>query len=205
MSARSIREPLDSGVEWFLLDGDRDVIALGLLVLVFSVFAWMRSAGLVDVGRNVTSIPSLFQMLGAGNFTLVTIVISINQLVLSRELRTPRELRSEQEAASEYRSSVEEEIDRPVVPESTENFLVVLVRDTREVLEQLEDEVDGIDDSEVREDADEFQSTLARELDAAMELLEESDVGVFRALRTILDADFSTCTNHSRWFRNAHG
>ena len=203
-SHRSLREWAHWFAEWFLLDGSRDAMALGLLVVTFASFAGLRAVGVVDLGRDTTSVLYLFQMLGAGNFTLVTIVISINQLVLSRELRTPGELEAEQESASEYRAAVEEEVDPAVVPESTENFLIVLVRDTRDLLDRLDAEIAEVEDQGVRQDASEFQSALAEELDESIGLLEESDVGVFRSLRTVLDADFSTSINHSRWLRKAH-
>ena len=191
--------------EWILLDGHRDAIAVGLLVVAFVLLAWLSLAGVVDVARDRTSLHYLFEMLGGGNFTLVTIVISINQLILSRELRTPGELQSEQEAASEYRAEVESEVDRSVVPQSAENFLVVLVGDTRELIDQLDAEIDDVEDPELEDDAAGLLSTLGEELDDAMALLEESNVGVFRALSSILDADFAGAVNHSRWLRTAHG
>lgn len=191
--------------EWFLLDGNRNAIAAWLLLVGFALLGWLSVTGVVDVARDRTSLHYLFDMLGAGNFTLVTIVISINQLILSRELRTPGELRTERDAASEFRGEVEEEVDRPVVPESAEDFLVVLVEDTRGLLGGLEDEIDDVDDPELRDDADDLLSTLDEELDDAMELLEESEVGVFRALSSILDADFAASVNRSRWLRTAHG
>jgi hypothetical protein len=190
--------------EWFLIDLDRYVLAFALAAVGFGFFLWLELAGVVDLERSTTPMLYLFSALAGGNITLITIVISINQLILSRELRSPRELQTEMHAAEEFRDEVEAETESLVVPEEPAEFLRVLVTDTRKRVERLGDaEHDvGVDTAAV--DLDSLVSVLGGELDETTRRLERTETGVFPALSTILDVDFATRLNHTRWIARAY-
>jgi len=191
-------------VDWLLLDANRYLVAGGLLVVVFSLVLWLQLNGITDVARDNTPLLYLFSALVGGNITLVTIVISINQLVLSRELRSPRELETELQATEEYRGEIESEIDRPVTPETPEDFLQLLVRDTRRQLAELGDAVAGTDDGQLRREIADLQENLDAEMERTLDRLERTHSGTFPTLSTVLDANFSTRINHSRWLRQTN-
>lgn len=190
--------------DWILLDVNRYLLALGPLAVVFVLFVLLEFGGVVDIARSTTPLLYLFQALAAGNITLTTIVVSINQLVLSRELRSPRELQTEMAAADEFRGDVEEETDRLVVPEVPEEFLRLLARDTRTQVSKLEEAVEGMEATPVRTELVDLLTNLGTELDGTIDRLDESGGGVYTALSTVLDADFSTRLNHIRWLSRAY-
>lgn len=201
------RRPLDvveRPGEWFLLDGNRNVLGAAIVAVLFALLWGLQAFGVFDTGGEVVPLLYLFGALIGGNFTLVTIVISINQLVLSRELRTPKELRSERDAARQYRDAVEEETDYPVVPEDPSDFLEVLIGDTRNGVDALGEALDGIGEEHVRTDVADLRERLREGLDIDIDTPAEAHDSVFPALSTVLDADFATWINHARWTRQTH-
>lgn len=204
MNRRNLVSHLARLRDWFLLDLDRTALAVGFLLIALATFSWLELAGIVLPEQNNTPLLYLFSALAGGNMTLVTIVIAINQLVLSRELRSPRELETEVDAAEQYRSTVEEETEQAVIPEHPRDFLQILLASTRKEVQGLGIEADEDGSSGLRDELASLRSNIIQELDQTLESLEDSGLGVFPALSTILDADFSTRINHSRWIREVY-
>lgn len=92
--------------EWFLLEGDRRTVALVALGLLSVFVVGPFAVGAVPL-LNVQSLFYVFSALLGGNVTLITVVVSINQLLLSHELKDPGELRSQIDEVIEYRRNVE--------------------------------------------------------------------------------------------------
>lgn len=93
--------------EWLLLDGRRENVSIALAALFFAFFSTLTVVGPVPL-LDVQSLFYVYSGLIAGNITIVTVVVSINQLLLSRELQTPGELREQIDEVIEYRSEVED-------------------------------------------------------------------------------------------------
>ena len=85
-----IRKAIDLR-EWFLLDGNRLVIAGGVVILIFGLLSVAEWTGLIPLTDTMPMF-YLFSSLIGGNLTLITVVVSINQLLLSREFSSPGEL-----------------------------------------------------------------------------------------------------------------
>lgn len=190
--------------DWILLDWNRYSLTAGLLLVGFCCFAWLEASGILIPRRDSVPLLYLFSALATGNITLVTIVISINQLVLSRELRSPRELRTELEAAAEYRETVEAETALSTVPEEPQEFLRVLTQNTQQQVKQLDITATGTGSERIRTELTDLQDNLTADLSETLTRLEETERGVFPALSTILDADFASHLNHSRWIRHTY-
>lgn len=190
---------------WVLLDGDRRLLAAGIALVSVLLFGVLGYRGVLDVGRTATPMLYLFSALIGGNITLITIVVTISQLILARELRTPRELRTELESAEAYRASVEEDTGRPDLPELPVEFLRVLLVDTQREAMALDSAIVDREEATLNEEMGELLSELGDELDRTLRMLESSSEGVFPALSTILDAELSRRINHIRWIRGLYG
>lgn len=191
--------------EWIVVDLDRFVLAAALTLVGFLAVLWLELGGVLDARRDVTPMLYLFSALAGGNVTLITIVVTINQLILSRELRSPRELQTEMHAAEEFRDEVEAESEPVVVPEQPPEFLQILVADTRDVVDRLDDVSDDVAGERFQVDLQNLVGALQVELDETTRRLENSTAGVFPALSTILDVDFATYLNHVRWIARSYG
>ena len=164
----------------------------------------VAASGVLDLTRSTVPMLYLFSALAGGNVSLITIVISINQLVLSRELRSPRELQMEIHAAEEYREKVERETQRSVVPEEPADFLRILLVNIGQQIETFNSLIDEREYSELKTDLDELASNIDAELSETMRLLEGSHSGVFPVLSTMLNANFVTQINQSCSLRQTH-
>lgn len=180
-----------------MLTGDRLVIT-GVLTLAFALGVLvLMVTGVVTVGDSAQML-YVFQALVGGNLTLITIVLSINQLVLSREFNTPGELQNRIDGTTTYRQHVEETTDRPTLPVTPSDFLFTLTEETQQTARRLREAVDDVDQSELTEDVDVLVSALTSETDHTKTLLADSQDGIFSALVVTLQ------TNYSHQINEAH-
>lgn len=177
-------------VRWFTLVGDRIVVAAGL-TLAFAVFVAAIAAAGVVATLESRRLVYLFQGIAAANVTLVTIVVSVNQLVLSRELNAPGELRGRIDNVTEYRETVEETTHRSPVPITPSKFLAVLLDGTRETAQQLGGVVEELDEGRHTAAVKAFVDDLTEDMDQNRAQLERSQMGIFSALASMLETDFS--------------
>lgn len=182
---------------WLVLTGNRLLLA-GLLTSAFGVgvLALMLS-GAVSV-RNTMRMMYLFQVLVAGNLTLLTIVLSINQLVLSREFNTPGELRDQIRNVLTYRDSVEETADRSTMPVTPSNFLFALLDGMQSTARRLGEDARAEERSRVADEVDTLCSELTADVDRIEDVSPNSESRIFNALVDSLE------TNYSHQLNEAH-
>ena len=122
---------VSGSVEWLLLTGSRWVVSGCLVFLFLLVLLSLLELGIIATG-NESSLTRLFSSLIGGLVTLITVVISINQLIISREFSSPGQLREDIQDAIAYRQDVAGLVDSntsPASPGAFLTFLVILLRD----------------------------------------------------------------------------
>ena len=193
--AWQVREFQDHPVRWILLNGNRLVVAAGLLLCLFG-FVW----AFVLAGYITTSDPAglapLFRQLIAGNLTLITLVLTINQLVLSRELNAPGEFQERMRDITEFRDNVRGEVERLTLPTEPSKFLRVFVQHVRKEGQHLGGLVAGEDNEECRREVEILVTTLTRQMDAIYTLLDRPEVNVFTALSSMLSSNHANHIRH---------
>ena len=115
---------LGGATEWVLLTGPRSVVTLGIALLIGGSLGVLYPLGMAPF-EDVQTLSLVYNGLVVGNITLITVVVSINQLLVSRELRTPGELESQIADVIDYRSEVESATD-DVAPVRPRGFLRLL-------------------------------------------------------------------------------
>lgn len=188
--------------EWFLLDGNRLLIAAAILLSLFVALQFVPVATPDGTLPNA-GLTRLFSAFIGGNLTLITVVLSINQLVLSRELRTPNELNDEIDAAVDYRDDVSISGKRDARPEAPGLFLEHVLARLADAVDRLDGAVETVDDTDVRHEAEGIVHTLDAEVRTMLGLLEERDVALFTALATILRYNFAAEYNGCRRLQRA--
>lgn len=189
--------------EWLLVDGDRIAIAGAVAVLVFCFLVVAEALGVVafDDGDPVSRMAS---GLLAGVFSLTTIVVSINQLILSREFTTPKESRERLDGVVSFHEDVEDSTDVSTVPaEPTEllELLAVIVDDrAREVRRLAEDHPD----EEFRWRAKAVTDEVIESTDSLDSSLESTDVGAFSALSATMRYDDPWQIFATRYLHNSY-
>ncbi|WP_158057462.1 hypothetical protein [Halorussus halophilus] len=176
--------------EWFFLVENRLVIAGGLLVFALLFFLAVEAV----TGISTEEMGPLFYLYSAligGNLTLITVVLAINQLVISQQLEAPGGLRNQIEGVNEYREAVEETISREVAPVTPSDFLHILLESVRQDLHSFEDRIEEIESAEAREELETLVSELVQHITHVNHLLQQADIGIFNALSVTLQTNYS--------------
>lgn len=184
------------GVEWVLLVGDRRLVA----TVFAAAFALWFSAVQAFAAVPILDAQALFYAysgLIAGNLTLITVIVSINQLLLSRELKSPDELSTQIESVVEYREDVEAATGQ-IAPVKPQGFLRLLVEATREDAQRLggfaRDGVIAAGGAELEE----IVTTITRQMDRVDDLLGESGTDIFSVLSLMLETNYAEQINGLR-------
>lgn len=185
----SARKP--RSLEWLLLKGDRMLVASGFLLGLLLLISGLLAVDALAV-EDSDALTRSFAALIAGNLTLVTIVIAINQLILSREFETPDKLHARIRDALTYRHEVEEISGAEVSPITPEAFLDFLVQQGRDHAVTFREAADDASDQQLQEEAEAFADTLVSQSERVSTALEEQPGGAFNTLLTILNADFTS-------------
>lgn len=180
-------------LDWFLLSGSRIAVSAGLLALVAAVIWWVVLSGMAPLTRRTPTLFLLFALI-SGNFTLVTIVVSISQFVLARHLETPGEVREQMREVVGYRREVSEVTRERVVPVTPSGFFLVLFRSIERDAHDLRHREWAIPAPDLRGDVEELAAELESNAEAVIDLVEGSEGGIRHALFATLQ------TNYSRFF-----
>lgn len=111
---------------WILLEGHRLVIVGVLSIGLFVSCVVLSLANVIPMAKP-DPVTSMTSAIVGGTLPLITIVLVINQLVLSEELGSTSELRQRMSDMREFRREVEEMTDIRVSPTAPADFLGVLV------------------------------------------------------------------------------
>lgn len=186
----STASPVPSGVatspfgQWLLIDANRWLLA-GILTAV--VFVVVVALGWLDV-ISVTAVDSttlLLSVLVGGNATLVTIVISINQLVLSREFGKPHSLTQRDDGVRRLREQVTEVADVDHVQPEPIAFLALLAETMETHADRIGDAAAATDDH-YRGRVAVFRQRVEASTDQLQRTLDVAEFGSFGVLSGML-------------------
>lgn len=199
-----VRRTIDELEDWLVIEGHRGVVAATVLVAGTLVVTAIQ---LAEVGPQVSTsaFTNLFSAFLAGNLTLITVVLSINQLVLSRSMRSPRELRDEISAAIDYRDEVQDQTYQFVSPDDSTYFLHLLLDSVGHHVGTLQEARDDEVDAELRDALAELVDTITAHVGEMNASLVEADVGQFQSLTMILRHDVGEQINRCRLVQHRFG
>lgn len=189
---------------WFLVTGHRLVVAGLLVALIFLLLAGLELWRPLT-RRDVHSLYGMVRFLIVGNLSLIPIAVSVNQLIISRQLSNPSELQSQIEKTAEFRQTTLDTVDRRTAPATPKGFLAEVLDGTRRRVNDLADGIASVDDASARESIEELVCDLSNRLDSAEAVLDRSEMGVVTALETILHVDFAALLNETASVKRTHG
>mgnify|MGYP000132653861 FL=1 len=202
------RVPGSSRKLWFLLGASRWLVAvlvLGAVGVAVALALVVDPQGLragVDAGD---PIETLFQALLTAIVTGVTLVVSINSLVLSQELGAVGDQRERMSGSMEFREEVADELDASASPPEPSAFLRSLVDLTGERAERFRDAVSTGADETVRDRVDAYVDELVDNADAVGTRLDGAQFGTFEVVFASLDFNYSWKIYEARRLRGEHG
>ncbi|RDZ63395.1 hypothetical protein C5B90_09610 [Haloferax sp. Atlit-12N] len=201
-----------------LLDADRRVVAAAPLVVVFCsvvVLGQLDPTPLRVAVESSDPIETLAQGLLTAIITGVTLVVTINQLVLSRELGPLGDQRDRMEGSMRFREDVADLLDAPVAPPEPSAFLRALAEGIASRARAVEDTLDADGDASESGDADtndadpttrvrEFAEEVESNAEAVAERLEGRQFGTFEVLSAALDLNYSWKIYQAARLRRVH-
>lgn len=134
------RAPLSRPKQWLLVTGRRRSVTLTLFAFVFFALLGLSLLNPVDMRKLLTeqsTVQTLFNTLLSGIILLVSIVVSVNSLVVSQEL-TPIDRQHERVVESwNFREQAAERLDETTTPADPSDFLAALVKGIDDKLSDL--------------------------------------------------------------------
>jgi hypothetical protein len=188
---------------WLLLRANRWGVTAVVLAALF--------VGLVALGALTPAsfaggdpVETYFQALVTAIVTGVTLVVSINQMVLSQELGAVGDQRERMEDALQFRSDAADTVEAPVSPPEPAAFLRALVEATRSRAHDLEAAVEDNPDDEFRTRTTDYADSLREHADEVGEELENTQFGTFDVVFAALDFNYSWKVYEARRLRGEH-
>lgn len=203
MTKTSHLDRIEAVKEWILVNGSRGVIA-GILTVVIFLFVTSISVSTFAPWATIQPVFYVFVGLITGNVTIITIVVSISQLLLSKELKPPDELRSQVTSAAEYRESVKSATNQ-VPPVDPLGFLRLLFESMRQDAQQLGGLAASGIDEEIFEEIDQIVTDVTERTDTVDALLQESDATRITVLSAALTTNFAGEIRHLHQIQSRRG
>lgn len=187
---------------WILLDGNRLGIGGGLsagvfvLCLAFAAQGWVPTTSPDPVVTTTTTIVG-------GLLPFITIVMAVNQLVISQELGALPDLRERMQEMREFRMSVEEP-GRGISPRPPADFLIFVLEILRDHATTLQDQCEASHDDQFQRTVEYYVSTITEQVDEVTETLEGAGFGTFEAVSAILDYNTSAQLYGARYIQHEY-
>ncbi|QLG27113.1 hypothetical protein HUG10_05945 [Halorarum halophilum] len=174
-------------LEWVLVDGNRLVVTFIATVLFLVLLLVCYSLGVIAFA-NANSITRMASGMIAGTFSLVTLVVSVNQLILSQEFSPAGEFRDRLGGVMDFRRDVEGVTGVPAAPAEPTRLLELLVAAVRHRADVLADTVVEHDE-ESGERVVEYATSVIDSTERIETALDQKGVTAFDALSAAIEYD----------------
>ena len=184
--------------QWLLLVGDRWMI-IGLVTAgVFLGTVLLGVAGIIGI-RQSGFVTDLFSSLSAGVISFTGIVISINQLVVSRLFDTPETAREQINDVRQFRAGIAEMVpDQEVLPTEPSAFMAVVVEVLFNNVREFRQAAGDIDNAELERIIEEYTKVISEQSAMLNERLHEGQVPLFEILSAMMTDSYSEYVNIAR-------
>ena len=195
--------PPRRALEWLLVEGNRLLVAAAASLVVFVAFVGAWALGIVAFVDG-SPVAKYAGGLAAGVFSLTTIVVTINQLILSREFATPAEARDRFEGVVSFHRDVEEATGVTTAPAEPTRLLAVLVQQLDARGRTLRERVGDHPDEAVREPVVAYADAVVENAERLDAVLSRAEFGTFRALSAATTYDDPRQKYEARRLRNRY-
>lgn len=178
---------------WLFVEANRLLIvgALATVVFVTLVAVGALYPDAVAVIRSGASIDYTFQAFVGAVITGVTLVVTLNQLVLSQEFGQVGDQRERMEQTMDFRRRTEDAINAPVSPPEPTAFVRALVEATRNRAIALRETTDSGASPELREKIETLTGSIESNADEVSDQIEDASFGRYSFLSAALDFNYS--------------
>ena len=188
-----------------VLRANRWLLAVVILLGVFGLLVGASQLALTpfrEIAADRDGVQLLFTAFLGAIITGTSIVVTINQLVLSQELGAVGDQRSRMRESVAFRDDVEAKLSTETVSPEPAAFLTELTAGIRERSEALQTTVD--DETELADELTAYVDRLQATSDQVTENLSTAQFGTFEVLWAVLDFNYSEQIYQLRRIQHAH-
>lgn len=192
---------------WLLVDADRRLVVALLAGTVFVMTVLLGLFGPVSVEQFLiggTSIADAYIELQTAVITAITIVLAINQLILSPDLGPVTRQRQRLTDAITLRSEVEDIADETISPTEPSAFLGTVVDGIRIEIDSLAEAISESDDEDLRDDVQSYVAEARADTRAVNEALEKTTFGRIGFIGAVMHYDASRDITTVRRLESEH-
>jgi hypothetical protein len=178
---------------WVLIDANRWALTGVLSALLFAVLVAAGASSALPlraVMRSANATKYTFSSLVTALITGVTLVVTINQLVLSAELGPIGDQRSRMRNSMTFRADTDDILGE-TSPTEPSAFLGALVDASRERAETLRSRVDDAGDPSLRDAVDSYAEGLIDHAETVSDQLEDSEFGSYDVVQAALNYNYN--------------
>ena len=201
------QERLGGARLWLLLRLNRWAftgIILGIVYVVLVASSLVDLTPLRVIVDNQDGIEFLFSAFIGAIITGTSIVVTINQLVLSQELGAIGDQRERMSAAIDFRQDVEGTIEQGASPPEPAAFLYELVDGIEQRAMELEDVMEDERDEELQEKVSDYVEDVTGNAHSVKSGLSEAQFGTFGVIWNALNFNYSRKIYDARKLRATH-
>jgi hypothetical protein len=191
---------------WILLEADRWAISAGIVAIVFAalvVVGALDPSPLRAIMASKDPVETALQPYVGAIITGVTLVVTINQLVLSQELGAVGDQHERMTEAMAFREDVADALDVGASPPDPARFLQALVDHTAVLADDLSEATADAPES-TRKDIEELVDAVEVDADEVSDQLEGARFGTFSVVSAALNYNYSWKLYHARRHRNEY-
>ncbi|PSQ49629.1 hypothetical protein BRD19_03320 [Halobacteriales archaeon SW_7_65_23] len=192
---------------WVLLTGRRWVIAGGFALVVFALFVaggTVKQAPLRPLMQSSSMVTITFSGLVGATITSATLVVSINQLVLSQEIGSLGTIRNRMDVGTDFRQNTDELLGE-TTPTDPATYLDELIETSEQRARALREAVAGSNDPELREKIDTYVDDLLGNATKTRDKLADSEFGSLDVVAPAVDYDYNRKIHDGRRIKHEHG
>jgi len=193
-------------VRWVLLEANRMAVTGALLTLVFGSFLLLGTVWTFEMQNLLTetsTVQTILNTLLSGMILLVSIVVSINSIVLSHDMSALNNQEDRIEGTMEFRRNLGELTRAGENPSDPGSFLTVMSRTIRERAQRLDDDLDGAETA-LAEEVREYVSSIAETADQLGDV-EDTSGAEFAVLWKGIEFQYGTEIEQSRQLKRSFG
>ncbi len=199
--ARDVENPV---TRWIFITGNRLGVAAVLSLLFVILAALLIEVGAVYVGPGSNLSTALSSGLLSGLLALITVVLSINQLILSRVFGSAGQLSDQLEGTLEYRRGVEEIAGVDVSPNEPSAFLGLLGETLNRRVEDFRRGVEGtVVDFDAADDVEVYAAAVTEYADHLSTATDLDDT--YKVLLITLGTDYANHLDTTRKLQSRYG
>ncbi|SDF59977.1 hypothetical protein [Halorientalis regularis] len=202
-SVRNVDGVTERAMHWLVLGGNRIAVAGVLVGVIVAVFFLLTRFGVLAIGPGSAAASAFASGLISGTVTLVTIALSINQLVLSRVFGSPNELSDQLGGTRDLRRTVRDHAGEPAVPNDPAEFLNLVAETLTERANHLGSAVDDADGDRSHAVTD-YAEGIAAYGESIAERI-ESQTAIVNVLAVVLGTEYAQNMTATEHFRNEYG